>query len=109
MNLSSQRIWCYLCESEVFLQNQNNRYNQRVNSFDANESAARRIFQYSSNDRSSETTTSGARHYDSSEIDDDENDFQGHQLNGLVGLKNIANTCYMNSGKVFVQLTYAII
>lgn len=100
MNLSSQRIWCYLCESEVFLQNQNNRYNhQRVNSLDSNDSS-RRIFQYSNNnDRISDTSAhnNSSRQYDSSEIDDDENDFQGHQLNGLVGLKNIANTCYMNS------------
>ncbi|CAG9805678.1 unnamed protein product [Chironomus riparius] len=100
MNLSSQRVWCYLCESEVFLQNQNNRYHQRVNSLDSNDSG-RRIFQY---DRTSETSStnnnnnnSNSRNYDSSEIEDDENDFQGHHLNGLVGLKNIANTCYMNS------------
>ena len=103
MNLSSQRVWCYLCESEVFLQNQNNRYHQRVNSLDSNDSG-RRIFQY---DRGSDTSphnsnnnnnsNNSSRHYDSSEIDDDENDFQGQHLNGLVGLKNIANTCYMNS------------
>lgn len=91
MNLSSQRVWCYLCESEVFLQSQHNRYHQRANSLDGNDVAARRIFQY--NHELSEHRNSGG--YDS-EIDDDENDNQG-QLNGLVGLKNIANTCYMNS------------
>lgn len=87
MNLSSQRVWCYLCESEVFLQSQHNRYHQRANSIDCNE-GARRIFQYNHE-------LSDHRGYDS-EIDDDEIDYQG-QLNGLVGLKNIANTCYMNS------------
>lgn len=87
MNLSSQRVWCYLCESEVFLQSQHNRYHQRDNSIDSND-GARRIFQYNHE-------LIDHRGYDS-EIDDDEIDYQG-QLNGLVGLKNIANTCYMNS------------
>lgn len=101
MNLSSQRVWCYLCESEVFLQSQHNRYHQRANSLDSNESA-RRIFQYnhefhSSNDKGGSDSGYHRGGYDhDSEIDEDEIDYQG-QLNGLVGLKNIANTCYMNS------------
>lgn len=91
MNLSSQRVWCYLCESEVFLQSQHNRYHQRANSIDGNE-GARRIFQYN---HELGGDSNFHRGYDS-EADDDEIDYQG-QLNGLVGLKNIANTCYMNS------------
>jgi ubiquitin carboxyl-terminal hydrolase 20/33 len=88
MNLSSQRVWCYLCESEVFLQSQHNRYHQRANSIDGSDNA-RRIFQYNHE-------LSDHRGYDSEKDEEEEVDYQG-QLNGLVGLKNIANTCYMNS------------
>lgn len=87
MNLSSQRVWCYLCESEIFLQashsNQFNRYHshQRSNTMDDH-----RMYQDKGGGESIRS--------DSSDYDDD--DFDG-ELNGLVGLKNIANTCYMNS------------
>lgn len=94
MNLSSQRVWCYLCECEVFIHNQTNRFHQsRTNSLDSNES--RRVFQYHQEffDRSSAGDTAS---FSSSDYEEEEIDYQG-QLNGLVGLKNIANTCYMNS------------
>ncbi|KAL5286289.1 USP20 family protein [Megaselia abdita] len=58
MNLSSRRIWCYLCEAEVFLKR--------------------------------EKTPNSLIAPTSSEFEED--NFQG-----LVGLRNIANTCYMNS------------
>lgn len=98
MNLSSQRVWCYLCESEVFLHNQINRYHQqRANSLDSNES--RRIFHYNHEfyDKGAAGEAGNySRGYDSSEYDDEDLEYHG-QRNGLVGLKNIANTCYMNS------------
>lgn len=55
----------------------------------------RRTFQYQQEfyDRGG---TNEAASLSSSDFDDEEFDYQG-QRNGLVGLKNIANTCYMNS------------
>lgn len=93
MNLSSQRVWCYLCECEVFIHNQSNRFHQRTNSLDSND--GRRIFQYQQEnfDRGG---AGEAGSFSSSDYDDEDID-QQQQLNGLVGLKNIANTCYMNS------------
>lgn len=58
MNLSSRRIWCYLCETEVFL-----RKEKTPNSLISSKSS----------------------------------DFEEEHFQGLVGLRNIANTCYMNS------------
>lgn len=93
MNLSSQRVWCYLCECEIFIHNQTNRFHQRTNSMDSND--GRRIFQYQQEvfDRSG---AGEGGSFSGSDYDDEDFDHQG-QLNGLVGLKNIANTCYMNS------------
>lgn len=71
MNLSSQRAWCYLCEREV--------------SIGGVERPAH---------VTAETLWKGVNY------SDDENDSDSGMSNngtGLVGLQNIANTCYMNS------------
>ena len=94
MNLSSQRVWCYLCECEVFIHNQANRFHQRNNSLTSND--GRRPFQYNHQELFERSGTGGETGSFSSSDYDEEVDYQG-QLNGLVGLKNIANTCYMNS------------
>lgn len=90
MNLSSQRIWCYLCESEVFL-NSTHRRNSIISS-DSSETTSR----YSNTEKLiMYDKGGGGESCDSSGPDDDEAD-RSH-LNGLVGLQNIANTCYMNA------------
>lgn len=94
MNLSSQRVWCYLCECEVFIHNQANRFHQRNNSLNSND--GRRSFQYHHQDFFERGNVGESGSFSSSDYDEEDIDYQG-QLNGLVGLKNIANTCYMNS------------
>lgn len=80
MNLSSGRIWCYICEKEVFLRDRRSslvsnessdasRYSERMNIYDRGDSG------------------------DSSDDDDGRRNYG----NGLIGLQNIANTCYMNA------------
>lgn len=72
MNLSSQRLWCYLCEKEVFLTN--------------DRSVVSNPFETTETDN-----------YDrNSDISEEENN-DSIKLQGLVGLQNLANTCYMNS------------
>lgn len=93
MNLSSQRVWCYICEFEVFLQqngqSQFKHYSthQRTNSMASNDSNDSRLFQNTDN-----LSDNHMRGYESE--NDDEMD---NGQNGLCGLQNIANTCYMNS------------
>lgn len=85
MNQSSQRIWCYICEVEVFV-------------------TKNRRFIDEEDDTIGGPTNSnhemGASMHDSfeSSADDDNNEQQRYNtLGGLVGLQNIANTCYMNA------------
>lgn len=70
MNLSSQRAWCYLCEREVSIYSADN--NQQTIA----DPLLRTMGSVDEND--SDPGTSGLS-------------------TGLVGLQNIANTCYMNS------------
>lgn len=65
MNVSSRRLWCYLCEGEVF--------HPHMNQFEEMGSGSSEAFDYG-------TISSNRKQY-----------------GGLVGLKNLANTCYMNS------------
>uniref|UniRef100_A0A1I8P8M3 ubiquitinyl hydrolase 1 n=1 Tax=Stomoxys calcitrans TaxID=35570 RepID=A0A1I8P8M3_STOCA len=71
MNLSSQRAWCYLCEREVPIGGVE-RPAQIVD-------PVVRAMRYSDEDNDSDYASGGGNG------------------NGLVGLQNIANTCYMNS------------
>lgn len=69
MNVSSQRLWCYLCEKEVFLPTMDSLDHHLLHD------------EPSSSDEMDYGTISSNR----------------RQYGGLVGLKNLANTCYMNA------------
>ncbi|XP_013775645.2 ubiquitin carboxyl-terminal hydrolase 20-like isoform X2 [Limulus polyphemus] len=79
LNLTTLRVWCYLCECEVFLENNDPPLPGMI--------------------------TGPMRHISSSKVyvadpdTDDEEDDDGQNLKprGLTGLQNLGNTCYMNS------------
>lgn len=70
MNVSSQRLWCYVCEREVFL-----------TASDSERHYSHQHDEMSSGEEADYGTISSNR----------------RQFGGLVGLKNLANTCYMNA------------
>uniref|UniRef100_A0A1B0C8T8 ubiquitinyl hydrolase 1 n=1 Tax=Lutzomyia longipalpis TaxID=7200 RepID=A0A1B0C8T8_LUTLO len=92
MNLSSQRIWCYLCQQEVFLGPQ--RRPSGVSSNDSSESPrhTEKILVY-------ERSAGGGESCGESSAEEEDQACGGdrRQFGGLVGLQNIANTCYMNA------------
>uniref|UniRef100_A0A1Q3FER0 ubiquitinyl hydrolase 1 n=1 Tax=Culex tarsalis TaxID=7177 RepID=A0A1Q3FER0_CULTA len=102
MNLSSQRIWCYLCEFEVFLVQQQQQQQQqqlRRTSVISNDSSDASRYSATANEKllmyGGGGGGGGGESCDSS---CEEDEFEKHgKWNGLVGLQNIANTCYMNS------------
>lgn len=125
-NQSSQRIWCYKCEGEVFLANKS--FNEKVRSHgndasddylcdnDGNRCAntltasaaatatsTNQLNGFNSNTSNNNTNDiiyGGAMNTNGDSSGDDEYESeQGKftQWSGLVGLQNNGNTCYMNS------------
>ncbi|XP_018783628.1 PREDICTED: ubiquitin carboxyl-terminal hydrolase 33 [Bactrocera latifrons] len=81
MNMSSQRLWCYLCEREVFI--------------DVKPTLIEDPF------ITAMRSTVASPKYEKDSSDGNESDENAEEIssssNGLIGLQNIANTCYMNS------------
>uniref|UniRef100_A0AAG5CRS1 ubiquitinyl hydrolase 1 n=1 Tax=Anopheles atroparvus TaxID=41427 RepID=A0AAG5CRS1_ANOAO len=125
MNLSSQRVWCYLCESELFLtkqmhhqqqqqQHHHHYHHHRRTSVMSNDSSDTSRYSSVNNDKlvvhadklisgAAAAAVASASGYaastgDSCDSSGEEDDFERHgKWNGLVGLQNLANTCYMNA------------
>ncbi|XP_059607737.1 ubiquitin carboxyl-terminal hydrolase 20 [Phlebotomus argentipes] len=87
MNLSSQRIWCYLCQQEVFLAS-GQRRTSAVSEAGESLRHTEKIMAYERSESCGES---------SAEEDDAVCQGDRRQFGGLVGLQNIANTCYMNA------------
>ncbi|XP_063542442.1 ubiquitin carboxyl-terminal hydrolase 20 [Cydia strobilella] len=78
MNVSTERVWCYICEKEVHVR-------------------AAVAYHRISPDSTVEGEPSSARVGSSGLVTTDDDDDDYDRPRGLVGLQNMGNTCYMNA------------
>ncbi|VVD00019.1 unnamed protein product [Leptidea sinapis] len=85
MNVSTERIWCYLCEKEVHIRAALAQRKMSPDSTCIEGFVSPRV-------------GSGGISVNNDELDQDDMDYDGDQRpRGLVGLQNMGNTCYMNA------------
>ncbi|XP_044745579.1 ubiquitin carboxyl-terminal hydrolase 20 [Coccinella septempunctata] len=100
MNLKSQRLWCYVCNREVFMDtslDSSKDDESTICSPDTTLKSCESLNAKGGNVHPPEKNVgSGGDYTDSSESEDSDN-LGLEKPAGLVGLQNIGNTCYMNA------------
>lgn len=100
LNLSTQRAWCFLCEREISLGGGGNRrrpaYVGETPATMKTGSGSNQANKQNNFNSSRKTYFTGDENCDGMESDSELSPSEALGT-GLVGLQNIANTCYMNS------------